>query len=84
MLFESIFNVPFFSESHLPYQMNGLNTSSTLDSAPPGQGSITATAPGRPRIDLKKKLVITGDFILLSIVDVYSNANVEISLQYNR
>ena len=41
--------------------MNGYNTTSSLDSAPPGQGSMTAGQPGRPHIDLKKKLVITGD-----------------------
>jgi len=40
---------------------NGYNTSSTLDSAPPGQGSMNAGQPGRPHIDISKKLVTVGD-----------------------
>jgi hypothetical protein len=43
--------------------MNAHHTSSTLDSAPPGQGSLNGanSVPGRPQIDAKKKLVVVGD-----------------------
>lgn len=43
--------------------MNGtFNTQTSLDSAPPGQGSAMAQqVPGRPHIDAKKKLVVVGD-----------------------
>ncbi|PWZ03810.1 putative RHO1-GTP-binding protein of the rho subfamily of ras-like protein [Testicularia cyperi] len=40
--------------------MNAYQSGSTLSDAPPGQGHITQT-PGRPNIDLKKKLVVVGD-----------------------
>lgn len=40
--------------------MNGYNSGSTLSDAPPGQGQIQQL-PGRPVIDLKKKLVVVGD-----------------------
>lgn len=36
------------------------NTQTSLNSAPPGQGS-TSNVPGRQHIDAKKKLVVVGD-----------------------
>ncbi|MCO5585027.1 hypothetical protein L7F22_038959 [Adiantum nelumboides] len=44
--------------------MNAQQTSSTLNSAPPGQGSLAnggGDIPGRPHIDLQKKLIMVGD-----------------------
>ncbi|SPO35934.1 probable RHO1 - GTP-binding protein of the rho subfamily of ras-like proteins [Pseudozyma flocculosa] len=40
--------------------MNSYHTGSSLSDAPPGQGPFTQQ-PGRPQIDLKKKLVVVGD-----------------------
>ncbi|KAJ9473942.1 putative GTP-binding protein RHO1 (putative) [Pseudozyma hubeiensis] len=40
--------------------MNAYQSASTLSDAPPGQGQIQQL-PGRPVIDLKKKLVVVGD-----------------------
>ncbi|SPO28640.1 probable RHO1 - GTP-binding protein of the rho subfamily of ras-like proteins [Ustilago trichophora] len=40
--------------------MNAYNSGSSLSDAPPGQGQIQQM-PGRPVIDLKKKLVVVGD-----------------------